>query len=80
MKKEKITKSLMLAAQEYGIDSIPAVSLVAYPEIIRRELNIPDNLMVFFGIALGYADSNHPVNKPRSLRRPVEDVVRIIGA
>ncbi|GAB6170867.1 nitroreductase [Paradesulfitobacterium aromaticivorans] len=72
-------QSMMLAAQEYGVDSIPAVSLVAYPEIIRRELNIPDNLMVLFGIALGYADDDNPANKPRSLRRQVEDVVRIIG-
>lgn len=28
-------QSLMLAAQEFGVDSVPAVNLVAYPDLIR---------------------------------------------
>ena len=74
-----VAQSIMLAAQEYEVDSIPAVSLVAYPELIRQELGIPDNLMILVGIALGYAKPDDPANKPRSLRRPVEEVVRITG-
>ncbi|MBI4322545.1 MAG: nitroreductase [Chloroflexi bacterium] len=72
-------QSLMMAAQEFGVDSVPAVNLVAYPDLIRQELQIPENLMVLFGVALGYGDPDDLVNKPRSLRRPVEDMVRLRG-
>jgi len=37
---------VMLAAREYGVDSIPAVNLVAYPDLIRTELEIPENLTI----------------------------------
>ena len=36
-----LSQSIMLAAQEYGIESAPAVNLVAYPKIIREEIEIP---------------------------------------
>jgi hypothetical protein len=38
-----LSQSIMLAAQEYGIDSAPAVNLVAYPKIIRKKLKFPMN-------------------------------------
>ena len=71
-----LSQTIMLAAQEFGVASIPAVSLVAYPELIRQELEIPENLMILIGIALGYEDPENIVNKPRSLRRSPEEVVR----
>lgn len=71
-----LSQTIMLAAQEFGVASIPAVSLVAYPELIRQELEIPENLMILIGIALGYEDPENIVNKPRSLRRSLEEVVR----
>ena len=74
-----MAQSIMLAAQEYGVDSIPAVSLVNYPEIIRDELGISDDLTIIFGIALGYAQIDDPVNKPRSLRRPIEAFLHMKG-
>ncbi|MGQ9825603.1 MAG: nitroreductase [Desulfotomaculales bacterium] len=66
----------LLAAKDHGVDSIPAVNLVAYPDILRKELGIPDNLMILIGVALGYADPDHPANRYRSSRRPVQEVVR----
>ncbi len=74
-----MSQSIMLAAKGLGVDSVPAVNLVGYPDLIRRELNIPDTLSVVFGIALVYAFLNDPINKHRSLRRPIEEVVRIAG-
>ena len=74
-----LAMSVMLAAQEYGVDSIPAVNLVAYPDLIRTELEIPENLMILLGLALGYADQEHPANKPRSVRRTIQEVVRFKG-
>ena len=74
-----LSQSIMLAAREYGVDSIPAVMLVAYPDLIRAELDIPPDQLVLFGIALGYRDAEQPVNQLRTARRPVNEVVRIKG-
>jgi nitroreductase len=74
-----LSQSIMLAAQEIGVDSAPAVNLVAYPNFIRKELEIPDELMIVFGIALGYKDEKSPQNTFKSPRRPIEEVVRTKG-
>lgn len=74
-----LAQSIMLAAQQYGLGSIPAYVLVSYPDLIRAELKIPDDLSIIIGIALGYSDEQHPQNKFRSPRRPVQEVVRFEG-
>ena len=74
-----LSQSIMLAATERGLATIPAVQLVRYPEILRGKLDIPDSLSVVIGIAIGYEDTRNPINQLRSTRRPVSDVVRIKG-
>ena len=60
------SQSLMLAARHFGLDSAAAVTLVAHPDLIRKELKIPDDLLIVIGIALGYADAEHPQNRYRT--------------
>lgn len=74
-----LSQSIMLAAQEYGIDSAPAVNLVAYPKIVRRELEIADELSIVLGIALGFQDNESPQNTFRTVRRPLNEVVHLKG-
>jgi len=74
-----LSQSIMLAAQGLGIDSAPAVNLVVYPDIIRNELNIPDELSIVFGIAIGYGDSVSPQNTYRTPRRPLKDTAHFSG-
>ena len=73
------SQSIMLAARKYGVDSIPAVMMTSYPDIIRETLAIPADLMILFAIALGYQDEKNPANKFRSARRPVDETVRFNG-
>ena len=73
------SQSLMLAARHFGLDSAPAVTLVAHPDLIRKELNIPDGLMIIIGIALGSGDAEDPQNKFRSPRRSVQEAVTFKG-
>ncbi len=73
------SQSLMLAARHFGLDSAPAVTLAAHPDLIRKELKIPDDLSIIIGIALGYADAEHPQNKFRSPRRAVKEAVTFKG-
>ena len=70
------TQSIMLLAVEHGLGTIPAVTLVNYPQVIRNALNIPDNLTVIFGIAIGYVDNDNAINHFCSARSPIEEVVK----
>jgi len=74
-----LAQSIMLAAQHFGVDSATAVTLVAHPDLIREALKIPDDLLIIIGIALGYADPDHPQNQYRSPRRSVQDTVTFLG-
>ena len=73
-----MAQSIMLAAQDHGVDSAPAVNLVTYPDLIRAELSIPDELMIMMGVALGYRDPDDPGLSFRSPRRPLEDSATLI--
>ena len=70
------SQSVMLAALEQGLGTIPAITLVLYPDVLREELKIPDNLKVTIGIAVGYADKEHKINNFLSSRSSVSETVR----
>ena len=70
------SQSFMLAALENGLGTIPAVTLVMYPEVLRKELSIPDNLQIIIGIAVGYVNEKNGINNFRSARSPIEDTVK----
>jgi nitroreductase len=74
-----LSQSIMLSAEEQGLGSAVAITLAAHPEIIRKELGVPDHLAIVIGIALGVPDLDSPQNKYRSTRRTVEEVVRVKG-
>ena len=69
------SQSFMLATLDHGLASIPAITLTLYPDILRRELKIPDNLKITIGIAVGYADKEHGINKFVSARSPLAETV-----
>lgn len=58
-------QSLMLAAYEQGIDSMPAYEIVKYPQYVRELMGIPDDERLIMGIALGYR-SDKKINDFRS--------------
>lgn len=74
-----LAQCIMLAAQQYGVASAIAFMFASYPDLIRAELDIPDDLAILIGIALGYADADHLQDRHRSSRRPLKDVVRCKG-
>ena len=73
------SQTLMLAARAYGVDSIIAGAFISQPDILRRELGIPDTLQIVTGIGLGYTDPQSIINTYRSPRRTLEDVVTFNG-
>jgi nitroreductase len=69
-------QTVCLAAQGYGVDSFIAGAFIAHQDVLRKELEIPDTLNIITGIGLGYPNPDAIINKYRSPRRPIEEVVR----
>jgi nitroreductase len=75
-----LAQSIMLVAAEEGLSTTPAFSSVSFPDVIRRELDIPAEYKLVLGIAIGYEVEDNPANTCRSERRPIAEAVRIKGA
>jgi nitroreductase len=69
-------QTLCIAAKGYGVDSMIAGMFLRAMDVIRKELEIPDNLKAVMGVGLGYASSKSIINTYRSSRRPFDEVVR----
>jgi nitroreductase len=65
-------QTLLLALTERGLGTCVQVSIAAYPEILRAHLDIPDDLTVLCGLAIGYPDPAFGGNSLAVPRNPVE--------
>ena len=65
-------QTFLLALWSRGIGSCAQAALRQYPDILRRELAIPDNLRILCGISFGYEDPAVPANHCRQTREPLE--------
>ncbi len=72
-------QTVMLLAVENGLDTCPQESWANWPETISKFLDLPDELMLFAGMALGYRDTSHPVNQVRTEREPIDGYARFLG-
>lgn len=69
-------ESFLLGAQALGLAAAPQAALAAYPSLVREHFGLPDHRLVVVGISFGYADTDHPVNRFRTSRAGLGDVVR----
>ena len=67
-----IEMSIMLAAKDHGIDSIPAYMSIMYPDVIRKYLKISEKEDIVIGIALGY-EEKCPLNDNRAPKLTLEE-------
>ena len=65
-------QNVMLAARGCGLETCPQAAMAEYPDIVREILAVPAERALVCGIALGYADADHPVNNYRTERETVE--------
>ncbi len=72
-------QSLMLTAQAMGLATCAQGSFCSYHQVVREELNLPEDEMVVCGVSLGYEDKNAVENQFRSTRVPLSDFVTFIG-
>jgi nitroreductase len=69
-----VAENMMLLATQYGLGTIAQIQAVAYPDVLRKVLGIPDSKLIVLGIAVGYPDWNDPVNQIHSEREPLDNV------
>ncbi|MDB9822433.1 nitroreductase [Deltaproteobacteria bacterium] len=69
----------VLAAHSLGLGACPIGIITAFGDDIRELLNLPDGKEVVIGIAVGYRDPDAEINKARSERAPLADLVRWRG-
>ncbi len=68
-------QTICLLATEKGLGTCIQHSGVNYPDIIRKHVPIPEEKKILVAIAIGYLDEEAPVNRFRSNREPLENVV-----
>jgi nitroreductase len=68
-------ENLMLAAWQHGVGTCALAAAVAYPQVLRSLLNLPESKKMVLGIAMGYPDTSKPAATFRSSREPMESLV-----
>ena len=72
-------QTVMLLLRERGIDSCAQECWSVYPRTVGEFLQPPGELLLFCGMAIGYADPQAPVNRLRTRRLPVEQFAEFRG-
>ena len=71
-------QSIMLAAQEFGIESCPQGSTTEFGKVIAEVLDLPENLALLYSVVLGYEDKDAKINTYQPARVNIEDSVTFI--
>ncbi|MBP6546548.1 MAG: nitroreductase [Phenylobacterium sp.] len=72
-------QTVMLLAAERGLDTCAQEYWARYPQTVADLVSLPDDHMLFSGMALGYRDEAHPINTLRSARDPFETWAEMKG-
>jgi len=74
-----LLQTVMLLARGHGLHTCPQQAWVSWHKTMRDFVALPDNLMIYSGMALGYADEAAAINGWRSPRAPLEDFATFSG-
>lgn len=69
---------LLMAAHAQGLGACAIGALASYPEIVRRELGLPDKEVVVCGVALGWPDPQAPDNQTQTEREPLAQYFQVL--
>jgi len=74
-----LIQTIMLLAREEGLHTCAQESWSAWSPTLTKFLDIPDEHMVFCGLAIGYKNEDADINKWRTERAPISEVVTWVG-
>jgi nitroreductase len=72
-------QTVMLLAVERGLDTCAQEFWARVPKTVASFVGLPDDHMLFSGMALGYRDETAPINRLRTRREPVEAFAHFHG-
>lgn len=72
-------QTVALLARGFGLHTCPQQAWVSFNRTVRNFLQLPDNLMIYSGMALGHADEKAPINSWRSPRAPLDAFATFSG-
>ncbi len=70
------TGYLVLVAHEMGLGTCPIGLITAFEDDIKEELSLPEDRQIVIGLAVGFPDPHSPLNRARSGRAALNEVVR----
>jgi len=70
-------QNIMLLAREHGLHTCPQEAWAMFHPQIREYLSVPENEMIFCGMAVGDADETAPVNTLESERAPLAEYLTV---
>jgi nitroreductase len=73
-------QTLLLALTARGLATCVQVSIAGYPDTIREQLGIPEDMRILCGLAIGYADPAFPGNALRVGRNTIDHNVVFVDA
>ncbi len=71
--------AVALLARDHGLHTCPQQAWVLFHRTVREFLNLPDHLMVYAGMSIGFADDTAPINGWRSPREPLDAFASFSG-
>lgn len=71
--------AFLMAAHDAGLGATGIGALANYGPEVAAHLDLPADQMVVCGIAVGYADPDHPANTVRTTREPLDVFTRFYG-
>ena len=74
-----LMQTIMLLAVERGLDTCAQEAWSEFPDTVISYCGLPEDSLVFAGMAMGYRDPDHPLNGLRTDRAGVEDFVTFHG-
>lgn len=72
-------QTVALLARSYDLHTCPQQAWVSFHKTVRRHLDLPENLIVYSGMAIGYAYEGAAVNDWRSPRAPLDSFATFWG-
>lgn len=70
-----LCQNICLLALDYGLGTCIEDMGVGFPEVVRKYTGIPESKNIVVGIAIGYLDWDHPINRLAVKKEPVENFV-----
>ncbi len=71
-------QTFLLGLTARGLGSCVQVSIAGYPDVIREQLGIAEDMRILCGVSIGYPDPEFPANSLEVPRSPLEDNVRFV--